>query len=160
MQGSKRAKKEVNFDDLVFVRLIDPIHIPKYLIEQIREKNFTIDKFYDYQKLLCLSHGKNGPELNPSNFLYAIVNDKLKQVKGFLWATLDYLTNCLIINNFSMDREYWFKGKAIELLEKKAKLIKKDLGIDKIVWITPHPKLCEKLGFKRTKDAIMVYEGE
>ena len=85
MQDKKDNKqKEINFDDLVFIRLIDPIHIPKYLIEQIRNRSYKTDKFYDYQKVLCLSHGKNGPELNPSNFLYAIVNDKLKQVKGFL----------------------------------------------------------------------------
>ena len=57
-----------------------------------------------------------------------------------------------------MDREYWNKGKAIELLEKKAKTIKKDLGLEKIVWITTHPKLCENLGFKKTKDVIMIYE--
>lgn len=166
MQDSKtseklpKKKKLVDFRHLVFVRLIDPIHIPKYLIEQIKEREYDVDRFYDYQKIICLQQGKFGMELNPSNFLYAIVNDELKQVKGFLWATLDYLTNSLIINNFSMDREYWNHGEAIELLEKQGKKLKKDLKLNKVIWITAHPKLCEKRGFKREKDVIMSYEGD
>ncbi len=148
-----------SLSELVFVRLIDPIHIPSYLVEQIKDRIYSVDKFYSYQKIACIYHTPEGPHLNPTNLLYAIVNEKLRQVKGFLWMVLDLLTNSLVIQNFSMDKEYWNKGESTYLLESKAKSVMKDLEVSRIVWICKNPKFCENRGFKKTKDIVMIYEG-
>lgn len=154
------AKKPIpSLKELIFVRLIDPIHIPSYLVEQIKDRMYSVDKFYSYQKVACIYQTQSGPHLNPTNFLYAIVNEKLRQVKGFLWMVLDLLTNSLVIQNFSMDKEYWNKGESIKLLEEKAKMVMKDLDVSRIVWICKNPKFCENRGFKKTKDTVMIYEG-
>ncbi len=154
-----KKKPIPNLKELTFVRLLDPIHIPSYLVEQINDRFYTVDKFYQYQKSACLLQTPTGPNLNEANLLYAITHEKLRQVKGFAWMEIDPLTNNLSVKSFSMDREYWNKADAISLLEEKAKKIMKDLSLSRIVWVTKNPRFCEDKGFKRSKDAIMIFEG-
>jgi len=154
----KSEKRSPSLNDLQFIRIFDPIHIPSYLVEQLKDRVFEVDKFYDYQKMFCVLQTSQGTQLNPTNLLYVLINEKLKQVKGFLWMAIDLLTNSLIVNNFSMDKEYWHKGEATFLLETKAKKVMKDLSLKRIVWITKTPKFCEARGFKRSKDTVMIYE--
>jgi hypothetical protein len=144
--------------DLTFVRLLDPIHIPSYLVEQLKDKLYDIEKFFSYQKIACLSPGPQGALLNPYHFLYAITHEKLRQVKGFCEFDIDILNNSLKIQQFSMDKEYWNRGDAIELLIEKAKKVMKDLDLSRIVWATKNPRFCEKMGFIRSKEAVMIYE--
>lgn len=152
-------KKIVSLEDLSFVRIFDPIHIPTYLIEQIKGRLFTVENFYSWQKTYCLVQSTSGRlELNPSNLLYTVINDKLKQVKGFLWMSVDYMSESLFVNHFSIDKEYWKKGEALNLLEDKAKKVMKDLNLKRILWVTKTPHFAEMRGFKRSKDAIMIYE--
>jgi hypothetical protein len=158
-RGDVSRKPIPSLKELTFIRLLDPIHIPSYLVEQIKGRLYTVDKFYQHQKMACLLQTQSGPQLNESNLLYAITHEKLRQVKGFAWMIIDPLTNSLQIQSFSMDREYWNKGEAIELMEKKAKKIMKDLSLSFISWITKNPRFCENKGFKRSKDAIMIFEG-
>jgi len=154
-----KKKPVPNLKELTFVRLLDPIHIPAYLVDQIKDKFYTVDRFYQYQKMACLLQTPTGPNLNEANLLYAITHEKLRQVKGFAWMEIDPLVNSLMVKSFSMDREYWNKAEAISLLEEKAKKIMKDLSLSRIVWVTKNPRFCENKGFKRSKDAIMIFEG-
>ncbi len=159
-KDDKQGKKAIpNLKELTFVRLLDPIHIPSYLVEQIKDRLYTVERFYQYQKMACLLQTPNGPNLNESNLLYAITHEKLRQVKGFAWMEIDPLINSLNVKSFSMDGEYWCKKEAISLLEEKAKKIMKDLSLSQIVWVTKNPRFCENKGFKRSKDAIMIFEG-
>lgn len=151
-------KPAPSLSELSFVRLIDPIHIPSYLVEQIKDRSFEVEKFYEFQKVACLYASSNGVQMNEVNMLYALVHERLRQVKGFLWMTADCLNNWLQVNCFSVDKEYWNRGQAIDLLDEKAKKIMHDLNFSRIVWITKNPKFCENKGFKRSKETIMVYE--
>ncbi len=160
-EQKQRVNKKAapNLKELAFIRLIDPIHIPSYLVEQINDRLYTVEKFYQHQKMTCLLQAPNGPNLNEANLLYAITHEKLRQVKGFAWMEIDPLDNSLAVKSFSMDREYWNKGEAISLLEEKVKKIMKDLSLSRVVWVTKNPRFCENKGFKRSKDAIMIFEG-
>ena len=157
-RNSVTRKPLANLQDLTFVRLIDPIHIPSYLVEQIKDRFYTVDKFYQHQKNSCLLQKNDGPHLNEANMLYAITHEKQRQVKGFAWMQICSLDNSLEIKEFSMDREYWNKAEAISHLEVKAKKIMKDLSLNRIVWVTKNPRFCENKGFKRSKNTIMIFE--
>lgn len=164
-EKKKRKKKrpplqdlEPNIAELVFVRIFDPIHIPSYLVEQIKDRLYTVEKFYEFQRLCCLFSTDKGPILNPTNFLYALIDQKKKETKGFLWMSAQVLTESLIINNFSVDAAYWGKGESIKLVEKKAKKVMSDLKLKRIVWITKNVRFCEALGFKHSKESVMIYE--
>lgn len=151
-------KRKGFLNELVFVRVFDPIHIPTYLVEQLKDRLYEVDKFYDYQRIACTFQTPQGMKLNPTNLLYTLVNEKLKQVKGFLWMVVDLLSESLVIQNFSIDKQYWHKGEAIALLEDKAKKVRQDLSLKRVVWVTKNPKFCEARGFKRSKDTVMIYE--
>ena len=152
--SDKNLKTEIN--ELEWVRIFDPYHIPTYLVEQIKERNFPVDRFYKHQKLVCIQEENGKLVLNTLNLLYVLAN-KQKEVKGFFWGIIDPLSNSLVINSFSMDNEYWHEGKAVRLLEEKAKEIQVGAQLDRIYWITRCPKHSERYGFKRSKNVIMVY---
>jgi hypothetical protein len=146
-------------DELRWVRLFTPIHIPKYLIEQVRDRDYDIDEFYRYQETACLRQTSEGPTLNPFSHLYALV-DPDHVVKGFLWFVVDPLTKDLAVQTFSIDKEYWIKGKAVSKLSSHIKDIRRKGKLNKIYWVTNYPKHSERHGFKRSKGVLMEYNEE
>lgn len=149
--------KEIDFTKLEFVRIFDPIHIPKELVQQVRDRKYSVEKFYEYQKIVCVSKQPQGVVLNPLNLLFVIINEQ-KKVVGFLWAVISPLSQELIINTFSMNKEYWLKGAAVKIIESKCKEILKESGLKAIYWITNYPKHSERFGFKRSKGVLMEYK--
>lgn len=146
----------VDFSELQFIRIFDPIHIPRELVDQVRDKRFTTENFYKYQKIVCISSNDDGNFVNPLNLLFVIVNE-LKKVVGFLWATMSSLSHDLVINTFSMHKDYWCKGQAVGLVENKCKEIMEGAGIERVYWISNYPKHSERYGFKRSKGVLMEY---
>lgn len=152
-------KNSIDIEKLQFIRVFTPQHIPKYLVEQVKERDYGVDEFYEFQEINCLQKSEKGPVLNPLNLLYVITNEE-KMVKGFCWMIIDPLTKDLVIQTFSMDKEYWGKGRAVELLTRKVKEILKELSLNKVYWITKHPKHSIKYGFKPSKFVLMEHKGE
>jgi hypothetical protein len=153
---SDKELKEVDFEKLKFIRVFTPIHIPKELIEQIKRRKYEVEDWFKYQEAICLRKAPSGMELNPLSMLFAIADDG-NRVVGVLWCEIDPLGKTLVIKTFSMDRSYWFRGKAVKLLSCKAKEILKECKLDRIVWFTNYPKHSEHYGFKRCRSVLMEY---
>lgn len=143
-------------ENLKWIRIFDPIHIPREYVEQIKDRVFEVDKFYDFQKMICKRFENGVMHVNEYNLLFVLV-DESNLVKGFCWMVVDPLANALVINNFSMDKEFWGKGRCIRLLEQKAKEIQEGAQLDRVYWITRCPKHSEKYGFKKSKHVLMEY---
>ncbi len=151
------SEKNLNkIEELGWVRIIDPYLIPEYLVEQIKERMFTVEKFYKYQEMICSQQQNGITVINPMNLLFVLADKEMK-IKGFFWGVVDALANALVINTFSMDKEYWGEGKAVRLLQEKAREIKDGAQLDKVYWVTRCPKHSEKYGFKRSKHQLMEY---
>lgn len=148
--------KNKKIEDLRWVRAFSPDVVPKYLVEQVRDKDYSIEDFYKYQALNCLMQGKEGSQLNPFSHLYVLPNEN-NIVKGFLWFVIDPLSKDIIINTFSMDKDYWWEGKAVKMLSEHVKEIQKKLKLKKVFWLTRYPKHSERHGFKRSKSILMEY---
>ena len=146
-------------DELRFVRVFTPVHIPKYLVEQVRDRDYSPEEFYTFQEAACLRMTKDGPSLNPLNHLYVLANND-NITKGFLWFSIDPLGKDICIQVFSMDKEYWFNGKSVEKLADFVKDIRKKAKLNKVYWVTNYPKHSERHGFKRSKSILMEYSGE
>jgi len=142
--------------DLRWVRLFNPTLIPKYLVEQVKNREYSVDDFFKFQELNCLVNTKGSPTLNPFNHLYALVSND-NQVKGYMWAVIDPLTKDMLINTFSIAKEYWHNGEAVSVLQENVEAIIKKMKIDKVLWITTAPKHSKKYGFKDSKNVMMEY---
>lgn len=155
--SDKNLKTSDDFEKLEWIRIFDPVHIPLFLIEQVRDRDWSAERFIKYQKTICFNKQPDGNlHINPLNLLFVLVDGE-KKVHGFLWASIDTLSNALVINTFSMEKEWWHAGEAVKLLERKAKEIAKGAQLDKIYWITNYPKHSERYGFKRSKSILMEY---
>lgn len=152
------SKKKM-VEDLKWVRLFAPISIPKYLIEQIKHRDYTVENFFRHQELNCLIENESGPSLNPFSHLYALVNEE-NLVKGVLWFVVDELSNNMIINIFSVDNEYWGGGHIMKKVTDHVKQLLKKLKLNKVYWMTRYPKHAERHGFTVSKDVLMEYSEE
>ena len=149
-----------NIDDLKWIRVFTPSHIPTYLVEQVRDRDYSVEDFYKYHEINCMVPTTDGgKKLNPFSHLYVLA-DKSNQVKGMLWFCVDPLTKDVIVQTFSMDKEYWGKGLAVKKVANFMKEFIRKGNLHKIYWITNYPKHSERNGFKRSKNILMEYNEE
>lgn len=143
----KSPQELCDFNTLTFGRLRIPTIIPRELIEAVKGKTFTVDQFYDY-------HIENVG--NPNNLLYALTDDS-KKIHGFIWAELNALDHSLFVNTFSVNKEYWGKGKAIPRVIKFLDNIKKIYHCPRVFWCTTNEKFFIKHGFHKSRISLMEY---
>ena len=144
-------------DSLQWIRIFTPLHIPKYLVDQVRDREFSVEDFYKYQEKNCLINTPQGQVLNPLNHLYVLANEG-NIAKGFLWFTVDPLSKDINLNTFSMDKEYWGKGKAVSKLVKFIKDILEKSGLNKVFWVTNYPNHSMRHGFHRSRSVLMEFD--
>lgn len=144
-------------DELRWVRVFTPDHVPHYLIEQVRDRDYSVEEFFKYHQINCMIQGENGIKLNPFNHLYVLA-DKENQVKGVLWFNVDPLSKDILVQTFSMDKEYWGRGQAVKKLAEHIKQIRIKANLNKIYWITNYPKHSIRYGFKPSKSVLMEYD--
>jgi hypothetical protein len=152
-------KEDFNIDDLRWVRVFTPIHIPKQLIEQVRDRDYSVEDFYKYQEINCLRDSSEGTTLNPFSHLYVLA-DKENLIRGFLWFTIDALSKDICIQTYSVEKNYWEPGKAVKKVTELLKEIKNKANLNKVYWITNYPKHSKRYGFKESKSILMEYSGE
>lgn len=145
--------------DLRWVRLFDPLLIPKGLLEQINGRDFEIEDFIKYQQSVCAEIKDGTLHLNPYNLLFVLA-DPDNRIQGVVWLTIDGLTKSLNINIFSLSPEYWHRGQCVELLKNKCLEIMKGAELKKIRWCTKAPKHSKKHGFKESRQVLMEYTEE
>lgn len=152
-------KDKDDFDKLKWIRVFTPMHIPKYLVEQIKNRDYSVEDFYEYQERNCLINNGKEFTLNPLNYLYVLVDEE-NITKGFTWLSIEPFCKDLLIHIYSIDKEYWNKGKAMSKIAEFVKDFRKKAKLNKIYWITNYPKHSEHYGFKRSKSVLMEYTEE
>jgi N-acetylglutamate synthase-like GNAT family acetyltransferase len=133
--------------DLEFVRLRIPKLIPVHLIELVKGRTFTPEQFYEYQESQID---------NQFNHLFALVDDQ-KKIHGYLWAEVNILDGSLFVNTFSVSKEYWGKGTALDKVIEFLDQLKKRTKSPRVFWVTTNEKFFIKKGFKRSKNVLMEY---
>lgn len=152
-------EKKNDLDNLRWVRVFSPLHIPRNLIEQVRDRDFSVEDFYKYHECVCLRDTDEGPTLNPFSHLYVLA-DKENIIRGVLWFVIDALTKDIVIQTYSIEKNYWEPGKAILKLIDHIKEIKNKAKLHKVYWITNYPRHSKKYGFKESKSVLMEYSDE
>ena len=143
-------------DELRWIRSTSPELIPKYLVEQVKHKDYTVEDFMTYQKNICFMQTKDGPMLNPFSHLYYLANDE-NLIKGILWFCVDPLSKDIIIQTYSVDKEYTKGGGAVDKLTSLIKDIAFKANLNKIYWITNYPRHSQRHGFRKSKSVLMEY---
>lgn len=142
--------------ELKFIRVFTSSHVPKYLVEQIKHRDFTVEDWYKYQEANLLEKSSEF-KLNPLHHLYVMTDEK-NHVKGMLFYTVNPLDKSIFLQNYSVDKDYWMKGVAVKMATEHVLRVKKQAKLGKIYWHTRYPKHALKNGFKQAKDVLMVYE--
>lgn len=138
--------KKKNGTGLRYIPIDDFNLIPVGLIEQVEPPVARPDLLYTMSHQIVA---------NPLNVL-GVFADAEKQVKGFLWGTINPITSCLHIHILSIDPEHQGKGivkeatnivnKIKDTLNQKAEKFK----IENIKFLTSMPEKFESAGWKKT----------
>ncbi len=152
-------KPKKSMDELRWIRVFTPSHIPTRLVEQVTNRDYSVEDFFKYQELTCLRQTPEGPTLNPLSHLYVLADDE-NMTQGFLWFTVDPLAKDLVVQTYSVDKDYWGGGKAVAKLADHIKEIRKKANLNKVYWVTDYPKHSMRYGFKRSDSVLMEYTEE
>ena len=133
--------------ELSIIPAPDPRLVPRYLLEQVKDRNWSVEQWYENQISLI------GVD---SNILLVII-DKQHFIKGFVSLTLDNFDGCLFINTFSVDAEFQRKSKLIKFIKRYITDLAKGLGLERILWSARRHKALEKYGFQESEYKLMEY---
>ena len=147
MTSASNTALEPVLYDLAFTRLKIPRLIKQELLEAVKGVTFTPEQFYKYQEINID---------NPSNHLYAMTDTAMK-IHGFLWAEQNALDCSLFINTFSVSKQYWGKGKAIEKVIPFLDELRIKTKAPRVFWCTTNKRFFLKHGFKESKICLMEY---
>lgn len=131
--------------NLKFVKIHSLDQVPRYLFDQIRDRDFDIDRLYKWAPVFLK---------NPVNLFGAFI-DKSESVKGIMWTSFNPITNKLMVHILSIDREYQGKGilKEVDGILKK---LMKNVDAEAVTGSTIRPMGFERtMGFKKSKTVIM-----
>jgi len=133
-------KREISVIPIPDVRLI-----PRYLVDQVKDRVWTTDDFYEH--LLAMPP-------DDSNLLLGLI-DKQNQVKGFVWLTIDTFQQLIFINTFSADPMYQRRNRLMKFITRYIKEMAKVIGIPKVIWAAKRTKALEKYGFAPSDWVLM-----
>lgn len=129
---------------LKFVRVRTIDQIPRHLFEQVKPREFDIDRLYEFAPVLLK---------NPLNLMGAFVT-KEGEIKGVMWATFNVIANSIMVNVLSIAKEYFGRGivrEANGILRKQQKV----LGATRVVFTTTRPRAFERFGYRKSKRVVM-----
>ena len=123
----------------------DPRLIPKYLVEQVKERDWQIDQFYTYQLKA---------QSDKANILLTIVDER-HFIVGFVWLTLDGFSQVCFVNTVSIDKKHQGQRSLLKKIEKYIKELTKKLGFSKIIIVTKRTKVLQRYGFAESRNKIL-----
>ena len=85
---------------------------------------------------------------DPLTIIYAFVDDQ-SMIKGFIWTSINPLTQELRLSVLSVDKEYYGSDVLPNIKELIIEMLKA-IGIKKCVWSTTRPEAFEKVGFVKS----------
>ena len=133
-----------------FERCVNANFIPRHLLEQLPDKRFDPDAFYEFMTIALQS---------PTQILYLLMTEE-NVIQGFLWCEINILERVLFVNTLSVDKTLWKNGEMVKLSVAFLKELFNSLGLKKALWLTDRPAMFEKLGFKKSEEILLEYTGE
>jgi len=148
MDGGGAESKEVpeppaKIRELKWHLISDFKLIPKYLVEQIKDRPYSVEMFYSRE------------EHDPTQQLWVLLSPG-NVIKGFVWLTIVLMTQGIFVNSYSVDKEYCGDGGPVSYCKELLLDIYKKLNLaGGIKFSTTAPEHYEEYGIKRAKYIIM-----
>ncbi len=131
-------------DELKLARVLGFDHVPVYLLEQSKGRNWEVEGLLKWGNLIASS---------PFEMIYVMVTRK-HEVKGVVWATANPLADAVFLNLVSVDKEYQ-DGLIIKKITGFFKAMLKDMGLNKVMALTSRPRAGIRHGWKKTGIELM-----
>lgn len=140
---------------MIFSRITDANLIPRVLVEDNKDRNYSVDKFYEMMGTLLLT-----PQglVNCGEYLNLILDEVSKEIIGYVWFSLNFLEEEIFINTISVMKEHRQNG---DILNKVFEELKKTFLSTKFKVVRTCSTRIEwhkKNGFVPSKNVLLEYD--
>ena len=126
-------------------RIFDANLIPRRLVEDDKERDFSVEEFYQ-----VMPHYLSSPQTHVFLILSAD-----REVIGYLWHDLNILGGEAFINTLSIDKRYRNGGQVLKEIFDIFKGSFYKAGIKKVKILSSRARRFEQMGFKRAPQVYL-----
>lgn len=140
-----------------FVRIFSGDLIPKILVEDNKDRNYSVEDFFSMiDSYLVSINGKP----NDTEQLYLIVDDVENIIVGYLWYSINMLEKEIYLNTISILKERRDTGKVLDwAFEELQKAFKKiNGGLKCVRTCSTRQEWHKKRGFVPSKNVLLEYD--
>ena len=131
--------------ELKIIPVPDPRLVPKYLLEQVKDRPWSVDDWYAYQ---LKAAGNSG------NLILSLI-DNAHNIVGFIWLSIDNFDKSIFINTVSIDKRYQKRSRLIKFIGNYIRDLAEKLNIDDVVLAAKRTRDLERYGFKASEYTLM-----
>ncbi|MDB4726199.1 hypothetical protein OAF54_02090 [bacterium] len=129
--------------------------MPRVLVEENKDRNYSVEKFYEMMGTLLLT-----PQglVNCGEYLNLILDEVSKEIIGYVWFSLNFLEEEIFINTISVMKEHRQNG---DILNKVFEELKKTFLSTKFKVVRTCSTRIEwhkKNGFVPSKNVLLEYD--
>lgn len=121
--------------------------IPFHLIEQVKPRTWSVERYQDFLTLL---------DGSPLVIIFGIF--KREELIGFTFLDINLLEQLLYVSTLSIEKTYKNDGSTLKAIMILFKKFLNECKLKKIQFSTNRPTLFLKLGLKKSKEILMELE--
>lgn len=137
-----------------FSRIVDTNLIPTILVEDNKDRNYSVEKFYDMMNETLVT--KDG-FINQSEHLNLII-DEDRTIMGYVWFTLNLLEEEIYINTISVLKEYRKNGEILDEVFHRLRDVFLSTEFKVVRTCSTRIEWHKKNGFVQSKNVLLEYD--
>ena len=140
---------------MIFSRVTDANLIPRVLVEDNKDRNYSVEKFYEMMSSLLVT-----PEglVNCAEYLNLILDEKDKKIIGYVWFTLNFLEEEIYINTISVLKEYRKSGQILDEVFHELRKVFLSTQFKVVRTCSTRIEWHKKNGFVPSKNVLLEYD--
>jgi len=138
-----------------FIRIKDADLLPKRLVEDNKDRNYPVERFYQYMNTV-LTDGQGN--FNPLEYLNLIIEEEHNEIIGYLWYSINILDNEVFINTISVDKAHRKNGEVLNQVLEELKTALESTDFDSVKTLSSRSAWHKKNGLVQSKYVLLEYK--
>lgn len=140
---------------MIFSRITDANLVPRILVEENKDRNYSVDKFYQMMNSTLV---KPNGTIDNSEFLNLILDEDDKVIIGYVWFSLNHLEEEIYINTISVMKEYRNAGEILNTVFHELKKAFLNTKFKVVRTCSTRIEWHKKNGFVPSKNVLLEYD--
>jgi len=137
------------------IRIADASLLPKRLVEDNKDRNYPVERFYHYMTTV-LTDGQGN--FNPFEYLNLIIEEEHNEIIGYIWYSINVLENEVFINTISVDKAHRKNGEVLNWVLQELETALENTNFDYVKTLSSRSAWHKNNGFDESKYVLLEYK--